>query len=261
MAGEAPESGKQWDPGLYDAKHSFVWERAADVLELLAPQPGERILDLGCGTGHLTAKIAESGAKVVGLDSSPEMIAEAKRNYPELEFVVGDARDFRFEVPFDAVFSNAMLHWIPEPERVAQSVGVALVSGGRFVAEFGGQGNVERLVSGLRRARTAIGFPVEAGYTPWYFPTIGEYASLLETQGLEVTFALLFDRPTPLEDGEAGLRNWIRMFGSSFLTGIPPAKQDELIFIAEQQLRKEMFHDGKWHADYRRLRVAARRTD
>jgi trans-aconitate methyltransferase len=261
MASEAPESGKKWDAALYEAKHSFVWERGADLLELLAPQAGERILDLGCGTGHLTARIAGAGASVVGLDSSPEMIAEAKRNYPELEFIVADARDFRFEKPFDAVFSNAMLHWILEPERVVQSVGEALVTGGRFVAELGGQGNVERLVNGLRRARTAIGFPVEAGYSPWYFPTVGEYASLLETQGLEVTFALLFDRPTPLEDGEAGMRNWIRMFGASFLAGISPEKQDELIFVAEQQLRKELFHEGKWHADYRRLRIVARRTD
>jgi trans-aconitate methyltransferase len=261
MAGETPESGKKWDATLYDAKHSFVWERGADLLELLAPHAGERILDLGCGTGHLTAKIAESGAHVVGLDSSPEMIAEAKGNYPELEFVVADARDFRFEKPFDAVFSNATLHWILEPERVAQSVSEALVSEGRFVAEMGGQGNIERLVSALRRARTAIGSPVEAGYNPWYFPTIGEYASLLETQGLEVTFALLFDRPTPLEDGEAGLRNWIRMFGASFLAGIPPEKEEELIFVTEQQLRKELFREGKWHADYRRLRIVARRTD
>lgn len=261
MASEAPESGKKWDAALYEAKHSFVWERGADLLELLAPRAGERILDLGCGTGHLTAKIAESGAHAVGLDSSPEMIAEAKRNYPELEFIVADARDFRFEKPFDAVFSNAMLHWILEPERVVQSVGEALVTGGRFVAELGGQGNIEQLVNGLRRARTAIGFPVEAGYNPWYFPTIGEYASLLETQGLDVTFALLFDRPTPLEDGEAGLRNWIRMFGASFLAGISPEKQEELIFVAERQLRKELFREGKWLLNYRRLRFVAWRTD
>jgi len=261
MPTDPPESTRKWDASLYEAKHSFVWERGADVLELLAPQAGERILDLGCGTGHLTARIAEAGARVVGLDSSPEMIAEAQRNYPDLEFIVGDARDFRFEKPFDAVFSNAMLHWIVEPERVVQSVGAALATGGRFVAELGGQGNVERVVEGLRRARAAIGFPVEAGYNPWYFPTIGEYASLLETQGLEVTFALLFDRPTPLEDGEAGLRNWIRMFGASFLAGISPEKQEELVFVTEQRLRKEMFRDGKWHADYRRLRIVARRSD
>lgn len=261
MAGDRPEKPNQWDPALYDAKHSFVWERGADLIQLLAPQAGERILDLGCGTGHLTARIAESGARVVGLDSSPEMIAEARHNHPQLEFTAGDARNFQFDEPFDAVFSNAMLHWVLEPERAVQAIAAALVSGGRFVAELGGQGNVERVVEGLRRARAAIGFPVETGYNPWYFPTIGEYASLLETQGLEVTFALLFERPTPLEDGEEGLRNWIRMFGASFLLGISPKKQEELIFVAEQGLRKELFRDGRWHLDYRRLRIAARRAD
>jgi trans-aconitate methyltransferase len=261
MAADPPESTNKWDASLYEAKHSFVWERGADLLELLAAQPGERILDLGCGTGHLTARIAEAGADVVGLDSSPEMIAEAKRNFPALEFIVGDAREFRFEKPFDAVFSNAMLHWVLEPESVVQSIGEALKTGGRFVAELGGQGNVERVVDGLRQARAAIGSPIEAGYNPWYFPTIGEYASLLETQGLEVTFALIFDRLTPLEDGEAGLRNWIRMFGSAFLAGISPEKQEELIFVTEQRLKKELFRDGKWHLDYRRLRIVARRTD
>jgi SAM-dependent methyltransferase len=146
MAADPPESTNKWDASLYEAKHSFVWERGADLLELLAAQPGERILDLGCGTGHLTARIAEAGADVVGLDSSPEMIAEAKRNFPALEFIVGDAREFRFEKPFDAVFSNAMLHWVLEPESVVQSIGEALKTGGRFVAELGGQGNVERVV-------------------------------------------------------------------------------------------------------------------
>jgi trans-aconitate methyltransferase len=255
------DSPNKWNAGLYDAKHSFVWERGADVLALLAPQENERILDLGCGTGHLTARVAASGARVVGLDSSPEMIAEAHKNFPELEFVVGDAREFRFEEPFDAVFSNAALHWIRDPEVVAHRVEEALAPGGRFVAEMGGQGNVERVIEGLRLGREAIGMPVEAGFNPWYFPTIGEYASLLETQGFEVTFALLFDRPTALEDGEGGLRNWIRMFGAGFCRDLTPAKEEELFFVVEQRLRKELFRDGQWHIDYRRLRLAARRLD
>lgn len=261
MAKKPPGANRKWDAALYSAKHSFVWERGTDLLDLLAPQRDEKILDLGCGTGQLTARIAESGARVVGIDSSPEMIAEARKNYPELEFVMADARDFQLGEPFNAVFSNAVLHWIPEPERVVQAISEALVTGGRFVAELGGQGNIERVVDGLRRARVAIGFPVEASYNPWYFPTIGEYASLLETQGLDVTFALLFDRPTPLEDGEAGLRNWIRMFGASFLAGISPDKQEELVFVAEQNLRKELFRDGQWHLNYRRLRIVAWRTE
>jgi trans-aconitate methyltransferase len=260
--GEEPKTfPANWDAALYDAKHSFVWERGTDVLALLAPQPEERILDLGCGTGHLTARIAAAGAHVVGLDSSEEMIAEARRNFPELEFVVGDAQDFQFDKPFDAVFSNAALHWVRQPERAAYCICEALTPGGRFVAEMGGEGNIERVLEGVRRARVAIGSPVEEGFNPWYFPTIGEYASLLETQGFDVTLALLFDRPTPLEEGEAGLRNWIRMFGASFCADLELKKQEEFFFVVEQQLRKELFREGQWRLDYRRLRVMARRVD
>ncbi len=250
-----------WDPALYDAQHAFVWERAAEVLALLAPQPGERILDLGCGTGHLTSRIAAAGARVVGLDISPEMIAEARRNYPELEFVAGDGCNFHFEQPFDAVFSNAALHWMRDPDAVARSIAEALVEGGRFVAELGAEGNVERLVEALRRGREAIGFGVERDFNPWYFPTIGEYASLLETQGLEVTYALVFDRPTPLEAGEAGLRNWLRMFAASFWSDLDARKQEELFLVVEQRLRGDLFREGRWHVDYRRLRVVARRAE
>jgi trans-aconitate methyltransferase len=252
------KAGK-WNAELYDTKHSFVWERGAEVLELLAPQPGERILDVGCGTGHLTARIAAAGARVTGLDQSEEMIAEARRNYPEREFVVADARDFHFDEPFDAVFSNAALHWIREPEPVARSIAAALRPGGRFVAELGGRGNVERLIAGLRQAREAMGLPLEENFQPWYFPGVGEYASLLERQGLEVTFAWLFDRLTPLDDGVAGLANWIRMFGTQFLAELSPEQQRELLRHAADFLRVELFRDGHWLADYRRLRIVARK--
>ena len=126
-----------WDSTLYDAKHSFVWKHGASLLELLAPKPGERILDLGCGTGHLTAEIAKAGALVVGLDSSPTMIETARSAYPQLTFVEADARNFTLDAPCDAVFSNAALHWIHDADAVARSVHQALKPGGRFVAELG----------------------------------------------------------------------------------------------------------------------------
>jgi trans-aconitate methyltransferase len=132
----------EWNANLYDAKHAFVWKYGADLVPLLAPQSGERILDIGCGTGHLTAQIAESGARVVGVDRSPEMATAARKAYPKLQFEVADARDLPFRDEFDAVFSNAMLHWIREPELVVRSVRNALRPGGRFVAEFGGKGNI-----------------------------------------------------------------------------------------------------------------------
>src|SRR5438067_12225299 len=165
-----------WDPGLYDGRHAFVWKQGAAVVELLAPRPGEAVLDLGCGTGHLTATIAAAGAAVLGVDSSAEMIAEARRNYPALAFEVGDARKLTDRDRFDAVFSNAALHWVREAEAVVEGVGRALKPGGRFVAEFGGRGNVRALLAAVRAAcERVLGTAVEH---PWYFPSVGEYAGL-----------------------------------------------------------------------------------
>lgn len=247
-----------WNAGLYDSKHSFVWERGADLIELLKPAAGERILDLGCGTGHLTAKIAESGAHLIGIDSSPEMIREAWENYPDIEFRIADARDFSFEDRFDAAFSNAALHWIKEAERVVQCVANALKPGGRFVAELGGKGNVREMLNAFRGALEKMG--CKRYLNPWYFPSVAEYSSLLEHHGLEVTFAVLFDRPTPLEDSGNGMRNWIEMFAGEFLAAAPEGKREEFIQEVESQLRPKLFRDGSWIADYRRLRVVARKT-
>src|SRR5579872_536148 len=138
-----------WDAKLYNDKHSFVWEKAKGVMELLAAKPGERILDIGCGTGHLTAEITSKGALVTGVDQSPAMIAEAKEKYPEIEFAVMDASAMTFQSEFDAVFSNAALHWIPDSEGVVRSVSRALKPGGRFVAEFGGKGNIRTVMRAI----------------------------------------------------------------------------------------------------------------
>jgi trans-aconitate methyltransferase len=257
MSNETIRDEARWNAAAYNNNYAYVWERAADLLALLAPQRGERILDIGCGTGRPTAQIAAAGARVKGIDSSPDMIREAHRNYPDLEFAVADARDFRSDERFDAVFSNAALHWMKEPEHVAESVHLALKPGGRFVAEMGGKGDVEKITSALRRARAELGFPLPESVQPWYFPSVGEYASVLEAAGLEVTFASLFDRPTALEEGEAALGNWIRMFGAGFMGGVPAELREEVIRRIERQLRDELFHDGVWYTDYRRLRVVA----
>jgi trans-aconitate methyltransferase len=243
-----------WDAGLYDERHAFVWKHGAALVELLAPQPGERILDLGCGTGHLTARLAESGATAVGLDHSAEMLGQARSAYPHLEFVQADARDFAFARPFDAVFSNAVLHWVRPPEPVVRCVRAALRPGGRFVAELGGRGNVRGIEAALRAAAGRVGLSLEESL--WYFPGLAEYATLLETAGLEVRFAALFDRPTPLE-GAGGLRNWVTMFGRRMLDAIPPDRQDEFLRAVEEAARPQLFREGTWVADYRRLRVVA----
>jgi trans-aconitate methyltransferase len=249
----------KWDAELYDEKHSFVWKMAAGLLELLEAKSGERILDVGCGTGHLTAKIATNGAQVTGVDQSAEMIQEARAAYPALRFEVMDARQLTFPEKFDAVFSNATLHWIKEPHRAVESIARVLRPGGRFVAEFGGKGNIASLVAAVERAWPKAGL-LQAMPNPWYYPSLAEYAGLLEKHGLEVTYGLLFDRPTPLEDGDRGLRNWLEMFGGVSMGNLPKDQRDGLLEEVQREARASLYRDGRWVLDYRRLRVVAKMT-
>lgn len=249
----------KWDAELYDEKHSFVWKMASDLLELLEAKPGERILDVGCGTGHLTAKIAADGAQVTGIDQSVEMIQQARTAYPALRFEVMDAQDISFTGKFDAVFSNATLHWITQPERAVAGIARALRPGGRFVAEFGGKGNIAGLMAAVERAWPKAGLP-GAVPNPWYYPSLAEYAGLLEKLGLEMTYGLLFDRPTPLEDGERGLRNWLEMFGGAIMENLPKEQREALLEEVQRDARSSLSTDGRWVLDYRRLRVVARKT-
>ncbi len=245
----------KWDSDLYDQKHSFVTKYGEGVLSLLDAKPGERILDVGCGSGHLTKQIADAGAEVIGLDSSPEMIATAKAAYPALTFLVADASDFAFDEPFDAIFSNAALHWVERAEAAVICMARVLKPGGRFVIEMGGKGNIAGIATSLERAiRRQHGREVKATN---YFPSIGQYASLLEKHGIEVTSAVLFDRPTKLEGGEEGLANWIRMFRRELVIGFSESEQQAIFAEVKTALRERLFHDGTWFADYRRLRITA----
>jgi trans-aconitate methyltransferase len=248
----------EWDAGLYTAKHSFVYEYGRELVALLAVQPGERILDLGCGSGQLTQAIAESGARVTGLDNSTSMIDTARREYSDLSFVLADAKEFSFDEPFDAVFSNAALHWVTPPEKVIECVARCLRPGGRFVAEFGGKGNVQRIYKAAEAAgRELTGREVRHVN---YFPSVAEYSTILEDRSLEVRQAWLFDRPTRLEDGENGLRNWLTMFGEKTFGAMPDDVRLQWIERTQEIARPTLFRDGSWYADYRRLRVIAVRT-
>ncbi len=240
----------QWDAELYESAHAFVWNAGASLIGLLNPQPGETVLDVGCGTGQLTAQIAESGASIIGLDSSPPMIGQARQNYPKLKFVLGDVRDFTLPEPVDAVFSNAALHWVPEADAAASCIARALKPGGRFVVELGGKGNVAQILEALRPVLEQRDLPADPGN---YFPSIGEYSAVLERNGFEVRSALLFDRPTPLE-GDTGMRNWLMMFHSRL---IPDEQRNDILAETESRLRPTHYRDQKWTADYRRLRVVA----
>jgi trans-aconitate methyltransferase len=250
---------QDWNAGLYEAKHSFVWQFGRDLLQVLDPQAGERILDVGCGTGRLTAEIAGAGAEMVGIDYSPTMIAQARANYPILVFETQDACQMPYCGEFDAVFSNAALHWIQPAEDAAAAMARALKSGGRLVAELGGRGNVQVLVDSAYRALKQLGIPDPERYNPWYFPSVGEYATLLERQGLEVTLVAMFDRATPLEGGAAGLKDWFAMFGAPFTEGLPPASHAEFLRLVEGYAQGDLLRHGQWVADYRRLRIVARK--
>jgi trans-aconitate methyltransferase len=253
---------QDWNPSLYDRQHAFVFEHGKSLLELLDPQPGERILDIGCGTGHLTKAIAEAGAQVVGMDNAPAMIAGARAAYPELTWQLADVRAFSVAEPFDAIFSNAALHWVPAAETGAalDCIAQALKPGGRLVLEMGGRGNVATLLQAVSAALWEL--LQERPPQLWFFPSIGEYAALLEDRGLEVRAAWLFERPTPLENGEHGLRVWLAMFGSGLLASVPAAQREEVMARIEALARPRLFDvtRGRWILDYRRLRLLARKS-
>ncbi len=256
--GSIVQAGQQWDAKLYDEKHAFVWRYGEDLLNLLAPQAGEYILDIGAGTGHLTARIDEAGARVVGMDASSEMVMQARSLYPAIDFVQADAAAFELEHPFDAVFSNATLHWVKRAEDAARCIANCLMPGGRFVAELGGRGNIQAIIEALSASRQALGYGERPDLSPWYFPSAGQYASLLEQQGLEVTFMSLIDRPTPLE-GEGGMVDWLTMFAHPLTSDLDEAQRAAVYASTANLLRPSQFKDSTWHADYRRLRLVARK--
>ena len=247
----------KWNAELYDQNHSFVFEYGESLLNLLDAKPGEHILDLGCGTGHLTKQIQDKGAIVKGTDLSPDMISQAKDKYPEIDFVVENAEDFFTDNPYDAVFSNAALHWVKYQNGMMRSVYNSLKQGGRFVAEMGGKGNVEKLVEATKLVLLNHGYHTQADTKMWFFPSIGEYARMLEEHGFRITFAAHFDRKTPLQDGDLGVAKWVTMFGAQFLEGIPENEKQQILKEITDKLRPHYYENGQWYADYKRLRFAA----
>lgn len=245
-------SGQRWDSHRYARNARFVSDLAEPVVQMLAPRPGERILDLGCGDGALTEKIAAAGARVVGVDSSPEMAAAASAR--GLDVRVIDGTRLPFEAEFDAVFSNAALHWMKDLELVVAGVWKALAPGGRFVGETGGTGNVAAVSRALCDALAKRNIDAEVHY-PWVFPSPHDFRSMVEARGFRVTNLELIPRPTPLP---GAIDDWLEIFAGSFLSLISAV--DRPAFIAEvcdalmPRLRKP---DGGWFVDYVRLRFAA----
>lgn len=241
-----------WNPELYSENARFVTDMGAPVVELLAPRVGERILDLGCGDGVLTAKLAALGCEVVGVDSSPEFVEAAKRLGVDARLLSGEA--LAFDAEFDAVSSNAALHWMKRPERVIDGVWRALKPGGRFVGEFGGKGNIGAISGALRSALGRRGTDYDAA-SPWYFPAPEEYRALLEARGFRVEQMALIARPTPLP---TDIRGWLATFAGAFTKTIPEAERggfiEELVDLTRPVLCDA---EGNWTADYVRLRFFA----
>jgi trans-aconitate methyltransferase len=247
----------KWNAGLYDDKHNFVFKFGEDVVQLLNPRQGERILDLGCGTGYLTNLIAQAGARVIGIDKSPAMIDRAHAAYPDLDFRVLSATDFHFDTPFDAVFSNATLHWVLDKETAIDHIYHALRPGGRLILEMGGKGNVEEIVVAIRKVLTRHHYYSNAATQVWYFPSLGEYTTLLEKRGFRVLSAAHFDRPTQLQDTDNGIKDWIRMFGNAFFKDIPDTEIDTILEEVQETLKPTHYTNHTWVADYKRLRIEA----
>lgn len=247
----------KWDTRLYNEKHSFVYEYGSSLIDLLGPKPDERILDLGCGSGELTHKISQTATEVVGIDRSAEMIERAKKQFPSCQFRKADATDFKFDKPFDAVFSNAVLHWVTSYQKAIDCIYNNLKDGGRMVVEFGGKGNVETITGQLRRSLLKWGYAKQAQLSLWHFPSIAEYTGELEAKGFKVCLAQWYARPTELTDENNGIKDWLSMFGTAFFKGV--AKTDILEILDETQtnLRADLFINGKWFADYKRIRIVA----
>ncbi len=246
----------KWDPALYDKSHDFVSKYGEGILSYLNPKPTETILDLGCGTGDLTEEIFLSGAKIIGVDNSAEMIESAKFKFPAVEFRQMDAKELKFDFQFDAIFSNAVLHWIPEKEKVIEKMNLLLKNNGRIVLEFGGKGNNQQMLKVLREVFTERGYHTNAKVDFWYYPSIGEYSTELEKFNFRVVHAEHLDRLTPLK-GNQGIKDWFLMFGSNFFTGISEVIKEEILNEVQNRLIKTHCVDGVWYADYKRIRIVA----
>ena len=243
-----------WSPERYEKNARFVSDLGMPVVDLLAPRPGERVLDLGCGDGVLTEKLVAMGCEVVGVDASPEQVAGGRAR--GLDCRVASGEDLPFAGEFDAVFSNAAMHWMRRADAVIAGVQRALKPGGRFVAEMGGFGCVATIRGALGRALAARGLDA-AAYDPWFFPTAEEYRGRLEAQGFAIDSIALFPRPTPLPGDVVG---WLETFAESFMVALPANERPAFLTEVRDALRPQLADAaGNWTADYVRLRFAARR--
>lgn len=247
-----------WDADGYRERFSFVPRYGEDVMDLLRVPAGSLVVDLGCGNGTLSKKLADKGYRVLGVDASGEMAALARADYPQIPFLVADATEFTLDEKADAVFSNAVFHWIDreKQDRLIANISAQIKPGGELVCEFGGRGCAEAVHSTLEKCfeKRGLHYP-----RTFYFPTIGEYAPILEKHGLQVEYAVLFDRPT-VQQSEDGLTDWIHMFVKTPFIGMAPDMERAILQEANALLEDTLHKDGRWIIDYVRIRFRARKV-
>ena len=244
-----------WDAADYKENFSFVPAYGEAVLGLITKPPGSHVIDLGCGNGSLTAHIADRGYIVTGIDDSEEMLRSARKEHPDLNFIQENAVSFHLEKKADVVFSNAVFHWIDEKNQqtMLSNIYCSLKPEGELVCEFGGSGCAEAVHGTLEQCFYERGLAYRSVF---YFPTIGQYAPMLEKAGFKIEYAALFDRPTP-QNGEDGLANWIRMFIKKPFDGIEKEVKEEIISDAVSGLRDRLYQNGRWIVDYVRIQFRA----
>ncbi len=245
----------KWDADKYSKDFSFVHQYGNDVTQLIEKKEGYSVLDLGCGNGALTKKLSDDGLSALGMDASPELLSIAKSTYPDIMFIEGDATDFKLPEKVDIVFSNAVFHWIAKENhyKMLNCVYNSLQNNGQFVFEFGGFGNNALIHRSLEKAFTKRNIDYKM---PFYFPTIGEYSTLLEKAGFKVVYATLFDRLTQL-NGEDGLYDWINLFVKEPFKYVSLEEKESIVRETVDNLRSDLFLNNIWFADYVRIRCKA----
>lgn len=247
-----------WDSNNYKDNFSFVPSYGMDVMNLIQKGRDSTALDLGCGNGRLTNELEKKGFRVIGLDQSNEMLSLAKRDYPGIIFIEGDAVSFSLKEKVDLIFSNAVLHWIDEDKQPAliENIASNLKDGGELVLEMGGKGCAETVHSTLEGIFSEKGLEYKRSF---YFPSIGEYTSIIDSHGLKTDYAILFDRPT-VQKNPDGLVDWIKMFNKAPFEGLAEDVKENIYEEARIRLKDSLYHNGSWIIDYVRLRIRAHKS-
>ncbi|MGN1328167.1 MAG: methyltransferase domain-containing protein [Eubacterium sp.] len=242
-----------WNAENYTDNFQFVHKYGEGVLDLLTVPEGSFVVDLGCGNGVLTEKLVQKGYKAIGIDASEKMLEVAEKAHPDLKFMLGDACEFKLEEKADAIFSNAVFHWIDNHERLIENISDNLKAGGELVFEFGGKGCAEAVHIALEKSFSSYGLTYKNGFN---FKSIGEFAPLLERHGFRVEYAMLYDRPTE-QIGENGLESWINMFINSAFDGVDIKTKNGIIKNTEKLCMDKLYKNSKWYIDYVRICMKA----